>query len=172
MKEEKPNIKKSKEVMKEEDDSSEWSLESLEDMKGINIRSLEEENDHVESKPREKPSIQPKFPEKPSVFITAALHEIGKVIFIVGELLIVQAQNGSFVVDLDNWVADSNRNLIGFVIDVLGRIENPYYAVKLEDSTSLSQWLGSSLYYIEGTSKILKDEDIKSLQSKSAAEVE
>ena len=36
----------------------------------------------------------------------------------------------------------------------------------------MNQWLGKTLYYIEGTSKILKDEDIQSLKSKSAAEVE
>ncbi len=58
------------------------------------------------------------------------LHEVGKVIFVVGELLIVEALSAAFVVDLDNWIVDEQRNLIGFVIDVLGRIENPYYAIK------------------------------------------
>ena len=52
----------------------------------------------------------------------------------VGELLIVQALGGSFVVDLDNWISDLDRNLIGFVIDVFGKIESPFYAVKLEES--------------------------------------
>ena len=72
-----------------------------------------------------------KFPEKPSVFISAPLHEIGKVVFVVGELLIVEAISGVSVVDLDNWVSDQSKNLIGFVIDVLGKIENPFYAIKL-----------------------------------------
>lgn len=114
--------------------------------------------------------LEAKFPEKPSFLSTAALHEIGKVIFVVGELLIVQANNGSFVVDLDNWVSDENKNLIGFVIDVLGKIETPYYAIKPEHIPE-STWLGRRLFYIEGTSKILRDDDIKSMQSKSAAEV-
>ena len=56
------------------------------------------------------------------------------------------------------------------MIDVLGKIEKPYYAIKTETIPDES-WLGKHLYYIEGTSKILKDEDIKSMQSKSAAEV-
>lgn len=102
--------------------------------------------------------------------ITAPLHEIGKVIFVVGELLIVEANNGSFVVDLDNWVADEGKNLVGFVIDVLGKIDTPFYAIKPEVVPEVNSWLGKRLYYIEGTSKILKDEDIKSMQSKSAAE--
>ena len=54
--------------------------------------------------------------------VNAPLHEIGKIIYVVGELLILEAGGGSFVVDLDNWVADGDRNLMGFVIDVLGRI--------------------------------------------------
>lgn len=89
----------------------------------------------------------------------------------VGELLIVQALSGSFVVDLDNWAADESRNLVGFVIDVLGKIETPYYAIKPE-VMPCPNWVGKSVFYIEGSSKILKDEDIKSMQSKSAAEVE
>lgn len=56
-------------------------------MKGINLRAMEE---HEEDAPRkEKPQIAVQFPEKPSVLANAPLHEIGKVIFVVGELLIV-----------------------------------------------------------------------------------
>lgn len=125
----------------------------------------------MESKPREKPVLQVKFPEKPSVFASAPLHEVGRVLSVVGELLILESLSGTFVVDLDNWVSDNDKNLVGFVIDVLGRIESPFYAIKLEETANINQWLGKTLYYIEGTSKILKDEDIQSLKSKSAAEV-
>ncbi len=52
----------------------------------------------------------------------APLHEIGKVMFVVGQLWILQASSATFVVDLDNWIADENRNLLGFVIDVLGKV--------------------------------------------------
>lgn len=48
----------------------------------------------------------------------------------------------------------------------------PFYAVKPETAPEMSAWLGKSLFYIEGSSKILKDDDIKSMQSKSVAEVE
>ncbi len=54
---------------------------------------------------------------------------------------------------------------------MLGKIENPFYAIKPETIVDINSWLGKRLYYIEGTSKILKDDDIKSMQSKSAAEV-
>jgi len=44
----------------------------------------------------------------------------------------MQASSATFVVDLDNWVSDDNRNLLGFVIDVLGKVESPFYAIKPE----------------------------------------
>lgn len=90
-------------------------------MKGVNLKELEEEEHMPSHQPKEK-LIEVKFPDKPTILANAPLHEIGKIVFIVGELFIVQASTGSFVVDLDNWVSDEYRNLIGFVIDVLGRI--------------------------------------------------
>lgn len=74
--------------------------------------------------------IEVKFPEKPNVLANAPLHQVGKVAFIVGELLIIESHGGAFVVDLDNWLCDESRNLIGFVMDVFGKIERPYYAVR------------------------------------------
>jgi len=94
------------------------------------------------------------------------------VVFIVGELLIIESQGGAFVVDLDNWLCDEERNLIGFVIDVFGKIERPFYALRPEVVTDMSVFAGKNIYYIEGTSKILRDEDIKSMKSKSALEAE
>lgn len=41
----------------EGDDSSEWSLDSLEDIKGVSIHQLEEENDNTGHHHKEKPLI-------------------------------------------------------------------------------------------------------------------
>lgn len=49
---------------------------------------------------KEKAPIEVKFPEKPTVLPNAPLHQVGKIIFIVGELLIVESVGGAFVVDL------------------------------------------------------------------------
>ena len=51
-----------KSQMEEEGDSSEWSLESLEDLKAINIKDLEEEGGNTEIKQKEKASLQVQFP--------------------------------------------------------------------------------------------------------------
>lgn len=49
---------------------------------------------------------------------------IGSITQLVGDLLIVQADVKSTyeVVDLDGWICDENKNFIGFVIDVFGKI--------------------------------------------------
>jgi len=47
-----------------------------------------------------------KFPDKPTILVNAPLHQVGKVIYVVGELIIVESLSGAFVVDLDNWLCD------------------------------------------------------------------
>lgn len=65
-------------------------------------------------------------------------------------------------------------------MDVFGKIEKPYYAIKYElDDVKLKEIMFTNVYYIEGmqicyvgTEKILKDEDLKSMMSKSAIDAE
>lgn len=57
-------------------------------------------------------------------------------------------------------------------MDVFGKIERPYYALRPEAVTNIIAFAGKDIYYIEGSSKILRDEDIKSMKSKSALEAE
>jgi rRNA processing protein Gar1 len=81
--------------------------------------------------------VEVKFPDKPTFLPSAALHLVGRVVLTVGELLIVESAGGSFVVDLDNWLSDELKGLIGFVIDVMGKVEKPYYVVRPEVVTSI-----------------------------------
>ena len=75
--------------------------------------------------------MEVKFPDKPTFLPSAALHLVGRVVLTVGELLIIESGGGgSFVVDLDNWLSDEQKGLIGFVIDVMGKVEKPYYVVR------------------------------------------
>lgn len=66
----------------------------------MNLRDLEENEEPMEHHHKEKAPIEVKFPEKPTVLPNAPLHQVGKIIFIVGELLIVESVGGAFVVDL------------------------------------------------------------------------
>lgn len=54
----------------------------------------------------------------------------------------------------------------------MGKVEKPYYVVRPEVVTNIQAYQGQALYYIEGSSKILQDEDIKSMRSKSALDAE
>lgn len=91
-----------------EGDSSEWSLASLEELKSLNLRDLEEQEEGAENQPKqkEKSELEVKFPNKPTFLPSAALHLVGRVVFTVGELLVIESGGGSFVVDLDNWLSD------------------------------------------------------------------
>lgn len=130
-----------------------------------------EEQAEPQEHPREKTPLQPKFPPKPTFLPQAALHRVGNVVSAVGELLIVEGA-GAFVVDLDNWLCGEDKELVGFVMDVLGRVEAPYYAVRPEQGKETAPLVGTTLFYIEGSSRILRDEDIQSMKSRSALEAE
>lgn len=62
------------------------------------------------------------MPSKPTFLPSAALHHVGTIVSVVGELLIVEAANNNFIVDLDNWVSNENKALVGFVMDVFGNV--------------------------------------------------
>ena len=81
-------------------------MASLEDLKSMNIKEMVEDEEPQIISRKEKEPIEVKFPEKPTVLQNAPLHEVGKIILIVGELLILQSTGHSFVVDLDNWLCD------------------------------------------------------------------
>jgi rRNA processing protein Gar1 len=100
------------------------------------------------------------------------LHEVGKVLQKVEELIIVEANNCVNLVDLDNWLFNSDRECMGFVIDIFGRVEHPYYAIKLlhnvesklENSESI---VGKPLFSADGC-KTLTEDDINSIKEKSS----
>jgi hypothetical protein len=110
------------EVKKQEEneEDSEWSLSSLEELKGMNLEDIHD--DDGEAPMKEKPNL-PKiqYPEMPALTAFSPMHVVGKVAFKVGELFIVEAAHG-VVVDLDTWAYDQNRGVVGFVIDVFGKV--------------------------------------------------
>lgn len=120
----------------------------------------------------QKNKIEPKFPPPQEVNADTKLFEVGRVMQKVGELLIVEASSCVNLVDLDNWLFNQNRECLGFVIDIFGRVDHPYYAIKLLESlekslVDSSAILGLVVYYAEGC-KTLTEEDIKSIQEKSS----
>jgi rRNA processing protein Gar1 len=42
-------------------------------------------------------------------------------------------------------------------MDVFGKIERPFYALRPEVVNDIASFAGKGIYYIEGTSKILRD---------------
>lgn len=71
--------------------------------------------------------------------------------------MIVEATD-SMVLDLDNYVFDKERRPLGFVADVLGKVEKPYYAIKMEDlaiRTTLE--MGQAIYFCEGSRLLGKE---------------
>ena len=50
------------------------------------------------------------------------IHSVGIVHSFVDDLMIAESVNPHIVADLDSWVCDENRELIGFVMDVLGKV--------------------------------------------------
>ena len=104
----------------------------------MSLNELREEEDHhpeMVSKEgqgnanKKTPTVS--YPPLQQLSAESELHEVGTVIGNVGQLYIVEVQNMANIVDLENWLFDSKRQLIGFVIDVFGRVDRPYYAVKL-----------------------------------------
>lgn len=62
------------------------------------------------------------------------MFEVGKIVQRVGRLLIIEANNCNNLADFDNWLFDDKRQILGFVIDIFGRVDHPYYALQLLDS--------------------------------------
>ena len=90
----------------------------------------------------------------------------------VGELYIVEVENVSNIVDLDNWLFDGQRQLVGFVIDIFGRVDRPYYAVKLREGISeIPELVNQKLYFGDGC-KTLTEDDIKSIKAKSSVDLD
>lgn len=85
----------------------------------------------------------------------------------VGELYIVEVTNHTNIVDLDNWLFTAEREMVGFVIDVFGRVDQPFYAVKLREG--LSEWpelISKTVYFADGC-KTLTEDDIASIKAKN-----
>lgn len=57
---------------------------------------------HVEPKTK----LQPKFPPPQSITPDTKLHEVGKILQKVDDLLIIEANSPINLVDLDNWLFD------------------------------------------------------------------
>ena len=40
----------------------------------------------------------------------------------MGDLVIIEASNPNLLVDFDNWIYAENREVLGFVIDIFGKV--------------------------------------------------
>lgn len=90
-------------------------------------------------------------PEKPELKKGAAMHKIGKILTFVNGFMVVEATD-PMVLDLDNYVFDKEGRMLGFVADVFGPVERPYYSVRLEDATLIPTLeIGQHIMFYEGS---------------------
>lgn len=154
-----------------EDNDSDWSLSSVE-MQDINMRAEEEaELDELPSRVsmsalNDDMSQMSKIPapEKPHLKSSTNVLKIGKLMTFVNEFMIVESTD-TMVLDLDNYVFDKDRRVLGFVADVLGPIDKPFYAIKLESLDIIpTLQVGQPIYFSEG-SRLLGKEVINNLKT-------
>jgi rRNA processing protein Gar1 len=51
----------------------------------------------------------------------------------VNEFMVVESTD-VMVLDFDNYVFDKDKRMLGFVADVFGPVEKPYYAIRLQST--------------------------------------
>lgn len=153
-----------------QDNDSDWSLSSVE-LEDINMRAEEEaEMDELPSKVsfsaiNDDMSQMSKIPapEKPHLKNSTSVFKIGKLLTFVNEFMVVESTD-QMVLDLDNYVFDKDKRILGFVADVFGQTDKPYYAIKLETMDLIPTLeVGQPVYFSEG-SRLLGKEVIEGLK--------
>lgn len=99
------------------------------------------------------------------------MHKIGKIMTFVNEFMVVEATD-SMVLDLDNYVFDKDGRILGFVADVFGPVEKPFYSIRLENIQMIQTLeIGQQIMFYEG-SRLLGKEQIYALKEAQKQEVE
>lgn len=102
-------------------------------------------------------------PSRPTIKATTGIYKIGKLYTFVGDFMIVEATD-TMVLDLDNYVFDKDRRALGFVADVLGPVDKPFYSIKMDDLAMRGTLeMGQAVYFCEG-SKLLGKERIEEMK--------
>ena len=72
--------------------------------------------------------------------------------------------SGNEILDLDNFICDESKNVIGFIEDVIGPVSEPKYIVGLysdyrkkmaEEGTTLESCIGNQVFYVSRTKKLV-----------------
>lgn len=104
-------------------------MSSLEELKGLDLNQLKEEeegecgtknNNNNNNNGGSKSMVV--FPQRVELGKETRLFEVGPIIQIVGDLVIIEASNPNLLVDFDNWIYAENREVLGFVIDIFGKV--------------------------------------------------
>jgi len=69
---------------------------------------------------------------------------------------VVLSDSANGLLDLDNIIFDANKIPIGFIDDVVGKVDNPFYIVKfLPSYTGNTDLSGHSIYYVKEKAKFV-----------------
>lgn len=59
------------------------------------------------------------------------MHSVGKVMSVVEDFVVIDSL-GTKVVDLETYLLNKDKQIVGYIVDVLGQIDHHYYAMKQE----------------------------------------
>lgn len=86
---------------------------------------------------------------------------------IVEDFVVVEAENDR-VIDLESYLLNKDRGVVGYVVDVLGPVGHHFYAIKQEENNIE---VGDRLYFAEGC-RVLEQKDIEKLKELGAVKDE
>jgi H/ACA ribonucleoprotein complex non-core subunit NAF1 len=168
-----PNIKINKDVCGLEEMLNDIDLSSDEDDNvdvddGCNKKKniYDEDDEPVNTYMKTKNEIEEyhSFPDKISI---KEFHQIGIIglIFNIDSIkrtLTVKSNTKNIILDLDNLIFNTNNLCIGFIDDLIGKIEEPYYIIKLYPDINISIFqLNEELFFIQNQCKYI--DNIKTL---------
>lgn len=88
----------------------------------------------------------------------------GQVEGAVNQRFVVERLSGDEILDLDNFICDESKNVIGFIEDVIGPVSEPKYVVGLysdfrqklaDEQIGLQSFIGKQVYYVSRTKKLV-----------------
>jgi H/ACA ribonucleoprotein complex non-core subunit NAF1 len=90
------------------------------------------------------------------------LHNAGVVEEIVEDRIIVKVHTMMGILDLDNILFNANGICIGYIDDVIGKVDSPYYVVKMFPTLDRTLIMKDEIvFFVEKNAKILRTDRMK-----------
>ena len=179
----------------DEDDADDYQLLGPEEQARILMQGDGGSDDEGDTGRTGKTGLQPKTKnevidervDRPRIDITSDLkiEELGHVESVVGSLIVVKAKvSGTHrVLESGSVLCTEDRRLVGTVSETLGRVRQPYYAVRFNGPDEIAEMgvmVASKIFYVERYStyvftdalKVIKGSDASNINDEEVAEDE